>query len=174
MITENLSTLKIHKLTKEQYERELAAGTLDPNAIYLTPEEEIDLSAYAQIGTESDDDRELTIYGTREFATRSMETVVGDSNDTEDDNTVYGAKAYAAKIVEETEIELIGSQTDPDNADTIYGAKNFATTYTDTEISKLATLPTVTTANNGQFLQVVNGAWAAATIPSAEGVTFGE
>lgn len=47
MITENLSTLKIHKLTQEQYERELAAGTLDANALYLTPEEEIDLSGYA-------------------------------------------------------------------------------------------------------------------------------
>lgn len=45
MISENLSTLKIHKLTKEQYERELAAGRVDPTAIYLTPDasEEIDL-----------------------------------------------------------------------------------------------------------------------------------
>ena len=40
MITENLSTLKIHKLTKEQYERELYAGRIDPNALYLTPDEE--------------------------------------------------------------------------------------------------------------------------------------
>lgn len=39
MITENLSTLKIHKLTKKQYERERDAGRLDPNAIYLTPDE---------------------------------------------------------------------------------------------------------------------------------------
>ena len=39
MITENLSTLKIHKLTKAQYERELAAGRIDPNALYLTPDE---------------------------------------------------------------------------------------------------------------------------------------
>lgn len=46
MITENLSTLKIHKLTKAQYERELEAGRLDPNAIYLTPDEEIDLDSY--------------------------------------------------------------------------------------------------------------------------------
>ena len=47
MITENLSTLKIHKLSKKQYNRELNAGNLDKNAIYLTPDEEIDLSAYA-------------------------------------------------------------------------------------------------------------------------------
>ena len=37
MITENLSTLKIHKLTQEQYDRELAAGRIDETAIYLTP-----------------------------------------------------------------------------------------------------------------------------------------
>lgn len=41
MKTENLSTLKIHKLTQEQYDRELAAGRIDENAIYLTPDEEI-------------------------------------------------------------------------------------------------------------------------------------
>ena len=37
MITENISTLKIHKLTQEQYDRELAAGNIDENALYLTP-----------------------------------------------------------------------------------------------------------------------------------------
>ena len=39
MITQNLPTLKIHKLTQEQYDREFAAGRIDPNAIYLTPDE---------------------------------------------------------------------------------------------------------------------------------------
>ena len=38
MITENVSVLKIHKLTQEQYDREYAAGTIEPNAIYLTPD----------------------------------------------------------------------------------------------------------------------------------------
>lgn len=47
MLTTNLETLKIHKLTKEQYERELAAGNIDANALYLTPEEDVDLSQYA-------------------------------------------------------------------------------------------------------------------------------
>lgn len=37
MITENVSTLKIHKLTQEQYDTALAAGNLDENALYLTP-----------------------------------------------------------------------------------------------------------------------------------------
>ena len=47
MITENLSTLKIHKLTQEQYDRELAAGRIDETALYLTPDEDSDLSQYA-------------------------------------------------------------------------------------------------------------------------------
>lgn len=51
MTTENLSTLKIHKLSQEQYDRELAAGRIDENAIYLTPDEDydIDLEGYATI-----------------------------------------------------------------------------------------------------------------------------
>lgn len=40
MNTENLSTLKINKLTQAQYDRELAAGRIDENAFYLTPDEE--------------------------------------------------------------------------------------------------------------------------------------
>jgi hypothetical protein len=43
MITENLSTLKIHKLTQEQYESALENGTLEDNAIYLTPMRETDV-----------------------------------------------------------------------------------------------------------------------------------
>ena len=46
MLTENLSTLKIHKLTQAQYDRELAAGRIDANALYLTPDEPIDLSNF--------------------------------------------------------------------------------------------------------------------------------
>ena len=38
MITENLSTLKIHKLTQEQYERALQSGNIDETALYLTPD----------------------------------------------------------------------------------------------------------------------------------------
>lgn len=46
MLIENLSTLKIHKLTQAQYERELINGNIDENALYLTPDEEHDLSQY--------------------------------------------------------------------------------------------------------------------------------
>ena len=47
MNTENLSTLKIHKLTQAQYERERDAGRLDENALYLTPDEAMDMTGYA-------------------------------------------------------------------------------------------------------------------------------
>ena len=45
MNTENLSTLKIHRLTQAQYDRERAAGNIDRTAIYLTPDEDIDLTS---------------------------------------------------------------------------------------------------------------------------------
>lgn len=41
MITENISTLRIHKLSQEQYDRENDAGTLEDNAIYITPSESV-------------------------------------------------------------------------------------------------------------------------------------
>lgn len=37
MITENLQTLKIHKLTQSQYDKISAEGTVDQTAFYLTP-----------------------------------------------------------------------------------------------------------------------------------------
>lgn len=40
MITENLSTLKIHTLTQAQYERARENGTLEEFALYLTPDDE--------------------------------------------------------------------------------------------------------------------------------------
>lgn len=43
MIVENVSTLKIQKMSKEQYDREDAAGNLDGHSIYLTPDEQLTL-----------------------------------------------------------------------------------------------------------------------------------
>ncbi len=47
--TEVLSTLEIYKLTQEEYDKAVEDGTIVENAIYLTPDEDIDLSAYATI-----------------------------------------------------------------------------------------------------------------------------
>ena len=41
MITENLSTLRIHKLTQKQFDRESAAENLEKTALYLTPDTSI-------------------------------------------------------------------------------------------------------------------------------------
>ena len=38
MITENLSTFKIHRLSQEQYDTAVETGNIDEDAIYLTPE----------------------------------------------------------------------------------------------------------------------------------------
>ena len=39
MITENVSTLKLNRLTNEQYKRELAAGNINEDELYLTPDD---------------------------------------------------------------------------------------------------------------------------------------
>ena len=50
---EDLSILKIYKLTQEEYEEALKNNTIDENGLYLTPDEgidvDIDLSGYATI-----------------------------------------------------------------------------------------------------------------------------
>lgn len=56
-LTENVSTLKIHKLTKAQYDEMVSSGNIDETALYLTPDEEVDLSGYVtieQLGNKSD------------------------------------------------------------------------------------------------------------------------
>lgn len=102
MITENLSTLKIHKLTQAQYDRELAAGNIDENAIYATPDEAVDLSIYAtveQLDKKADSDHNHDDkYETKEDAQGKLDE----------------AKAYT-----DTEIaELVG--TAPESLDTIH------------------------------------------------------
>ena len=59
------------------------------------------------------------------------------------------------------------------NAVTLAASKK----YTDqrlesSEGASPSTLPAVTDSDNGKVLRVVNGAWAADTIPNAEGVGF--
>lgn len=51
MVTENLSTLKIHTLTEDQYDRERLAGNIDPTALYLT--KEIERDKIAELGSYS-------------------------------------------------------------------------------------------------------------------------
>jgi hypothetical protein len=81
MITENLSTLKIHKLKKEQYDREFGAGRIDENALYLTPDEEMDLSGYAtveQLNTKADTEHTHTTSDITDFQ-ESLNTAINEA-----------------------------------------------------------------------------------------------
>ena len=99
MITENLSTLKIHKLSREQYERELAAGRIDETALYLTPDEELDLSCYA---TKEDLDGKSDVGHTHDdiyYTEAEVDAVVDTINESIDnikDGTTPVAKATSA------------------------------------------------------------------------------
>lgn len=114
MITENLSTLKIHKLTQEQYDRELSAGNIDANALYLTPDEDVDLSGYAtkeQVNTaiEALDADDLGIYVQSEEPIGAEDGSVWiDLNETFNDNTL-ATEEYVDTAIENhiTDTELI-------------------------------------------------------------------
>ena len=69
MITENLSTLKIHKLTQAQYERELAAGRIDENALYLTPDENGDNSGIPSCSADNNGQFLRVVNGVATWAT---------------------------------------------------------------------------------------------------------
>ena len=50
MLTENLSTLKINRLTQEQYDAALINGSINANELYLTPDDnELDTSAFLRV-----------------------------------------------------------------------------------------------------------------------------
>ena len=53
MITENVSTLKIHKLSQSQYDRAFAAGNIAENEIYLTPDDTNVMDSNNPVGTGS-------------------------------------------------------------------------------------------------------------------------
>ena len=76
MITENLSSLKIHKLTQKQYEKALEDGKINENELYLTPDEKIDLEIYA---TKDYVDEEIaTMVGNIEAALDNILTLQND------------------------------------------------------------------------------------------------
>jgi hypothetical protein len=88
MITENLSTLKIHKLTQSQYDREVEAGNIEENALYLTPDEPIDLSLYATVQYVSD------IYETKADATEKSNNIQTQLDDKFDNKTADELRTY--------------------------------------------------------------------------------
>ena len=126
MRTETLSTLKINKLSQEQYDRELANGNIDENAIYLTPDTELDLAEVEQTLKEQGDEIEvvkgdLTSHTNssnaqftlvrEEFANADAETLKSakEYSDANKNSAIGEAKAYTnqeiEKLVTDTEFE---------------------------------------------------------------------
>lgn len=86
------------------------------------------------------------------------------------DQTITGEKTFAGSVnfaKEETSVNFDGGIQARGAA--FYNEIDFSNA-TVTGLSGL--LPTVATADNGKFLRVVNGAWAAATVENANGVSF--
>ena len=54
MIIENIPSLKVQKLTQEQYDTALQNGILDNNSIYLTPTEIKDYALKSDLETKAD------------------------------------------------------------------------------------------------------------------------
>ena len=52
-----------------------------------------------------------------------------------------------------------------------YGSNGWVSSWTELKTNG-EILPTVTSSDNGKFLRVINGAWAATTVPNASGVSF--
>lgn len=142
MITENLSTLKIYQLTQEQYDERVASNSIDPNALYMTPDEGVDLGGYAEAGhvhsdyeTKSDANAKLT--EAKEYTDLTVSTVANDKadkNHNHDDkydtkgsaNTALNsAKEFTTTKTDELSEEIKNKQfyvTVTDNGDETYSA----------------------------------------------------
>lgn len=90
MITENLSTLKIHKLTQAQYNRELENGNIDKSALYLTPDE-------GDYYTKSEIDEKLEVVDDKidtPITAETGQTIVVKSVDENGKPTEWGAEDF--------------------------------------------------------------------------------
>lgn len=141
MNTENLSTLKIHKLTQAQYDRELAAGRIDANALYLTPDEANDSIDYA---TQQELDDLETLVGTLPEGTSATSVV--------DYINIKTAGVSTDAALEELQNQLDGKAELSHNHDSTYDAIGSAEIalatakeYTNTKTSGLTSTTTVET-----------------------------
>lgn len=93
---EHLPTLTIHKLTQEEYEQAQSNGTLENNVLYLTPDEEADLSNYAtieQLNAKADSNHlHDDVYYTETEIDALLE---GKANKTHNHNDLYDTKGSA-------------------------------------------------------------------------------
>lgn len=107
MITKDITSLKIHKLSQEQYDRELEAGRIDADAFYLTPyDDSNNANIYVQPNAPVDVEDGTLWYDTDEPAYG----VSGGNVDL----TGYATEEYVDKAI--AEIDLSGVEA----ADNVY------------------------------------------------------
>jgi hypothetical protein len=116
----------------------------------------------------------LELYPTMIDANNRMLTLVGYF-----DGNRYTAELTAASVSSTMTgtlvVEPIVTQSDiPTAVSELTNDSGYQTAaQVQSAIAAAAELPSVTASDNGKFLRVVNGAWAAQTVPSAESNSFG-
>lgn len=86
MKTENLSTLQIHKLSREQYAKALDAGQISETALYLTPDESADMAQYATIAQLDEHNSGTDSHNELRLLVEELKTRLNDLVDTDDES----------------------------------------------------------------------------------------
>lgn len=139
------------------------------------------ITAYSVLTTRTINDKDLSSNITLTAADVSAVGLTGDQT-IEGDKTFNGAitfnsgPTFGGGIVINGGSEFHGQQVFYDGIVVGSGTsymENSTVDFSNATVSGLSgLLPTVAAANNGQFLRVVNGAWAATTVDNANGVSF--
>ena len=137
--SESLSILKIHRLTQEEYDQIVSNDALEDNAIYLTPEEEVDLSGYAtveQLNSKANvNHNHDDVYYTE---TEIDELLANKANATHNHDSLYDSLGSAddalasAKEYSNTNLEIAKSYSDTGDSITLSESK----TYTDNAVAQ--------------------------------------
>ena len=103
--TEDITTLKIHKLSQEKYDEIVANGNIDETALYLTPDEEIDLTSYATIEQLSDKADAEHIHDNRYYTEAEVDEIIATHTHSYDDlrnKPFYEGTDYSSVFVNGT------------------------------------------------------------------------
>ncbi len=144
--SEILPVLKIHELTQEEYDEKVANGTFDEDTLYLTPDEEIDLSQYATI-------EELNAKADLNHKHEDVNNSITKLNNLVGNTKVSEQISTAIEDTTANDFGIYVQSQEPANADA-------CDIWIDTanEPSYIpSTLPEITEDDNGKILMVVDG-----------------
>lgn len=188
----DLSVLKIHKMSQEQYEREKAAGNIDENEIYVTPYEETSAPSVSLIGTwtvvENPEipKKELPL----EFTSNGTEYAqIGFSTTGPDSWGIYNLRYQSQDLLYDDAVYTnnpSGSYGIPHGwSDEVYRTITVTQEPTDADViawlgdntdapkvNSSGALPSYDASNEGQFLRIIGGVPAWSAVPNAEDNTF--